>query len=182
MPTATPHTTLKRLPRECSCGGCVEQALCCEGPILECGSGLTTLLVGAVAHGRGQVLWTLEHLPEWSQRVQQTLDRHGLGTVQLCTSPLRSYGDFDWYTAPLERMPEAFSLIICDGPPSHTRGGRYGLAPVMASRMRPGCRILLDDAERSDEQRIATRWASELGLRLDRRGVDKPFFALESAS
>src|SRR5881296_3729307 len=43
------------------------------GPILECGSGLTTLLLGLVAVRRGVDVWTLEHLPDWHDRVAQDL-------------------------------------------------------------------------------------------------------------
>lgn len=34
-----------------------------EGPILECGSGLSTVLLGLVAQRRGQIVWSLEHEP-----------------------------------------------------------------------------------------------------------------------
>jgi hypothetical protein len=159
---------------------CVVQALRSEGPMLECGTGLSTLLVGIVAQARGQALWSLEHLPEWAQRVQQALERHEISSVQICVQPLRSYGEFDWYAPPLETMPAGFSLIICDGPPSATRGGRYGLAPMVSDRMLPGCTVLLDDAVRSDEQQIAARWAKEFGLQGEQRGVDKPYFVLRA--
>lgn len=43
---------------------CVRHALVCKGPILECGSGLTTILVGAIAKKRNSTMWSLEHLPE----------------------------------------------------------------------------------------------------------------------
>jgi len=157
---------------------CVTAALHCEGPILECGTGLSTLLVGSVAQSRGNSLWSLEHLPEWAQRVRQALKRHAIHSVHLCVQPLRSYGEFDWYAPPLETMPAGFSLIICDGPPSATRGGRYGLAPMISDRMLPGCTVLLDDAIRSDERKIAARWTEEFGLRGEQRGVDRPYFVL----
>lgn len=160
--------------------GCINAALDCDGAILECGSGLTTLLVGAVAQARGQSMWTLEHMPEWAQRVRRALDRLKVEAVRLCDAPLRDYGTFDWYAAPLEAMPERFALVICDGPPSMTRGGRYGLGPVMQSRLRPGCTILLDDACRSEEQGVAARWSDELALSCDLGGADQSYFVLSS--
>jgi hypothetical protein len=36
---------------------CVRQALVVRDPVLECGSGLTTLLVGAVVQRTGNQLW-----------------------------------------------------------------------------------------------------------------------------
>jgi hypothetical protein len=140
----------------------VEHTLDANGAVLECGTGLSTLLFGTVAHRRGVEYWALEHLPEWSERVGRQLKRYGANKVQVCTAPLRSYSDFDWYDPPLHRMPSGFSLVICDGPPSRTSGGRYGLAPVMGSRLNPGCVILLDDAEREHECEVALRWQAEL--------------------
>ena len=62
--------------------------------------------------------------------------------------------------------------------PSATRGGRYGLAPMISDRMLPGCTVLLDDAIRSDERKIAARWTEEFGLRGEQRGGDRPYFVL----
>jgi hypothetical protein len=43
---------------------------------------------------------------------------------------------------------------VCDGPKGTTRGGRYGLAPVMKDRLAPGCIVLLDDTSREAERAI----------------------------
>lgn len=83
-----------------------------------------------------------------------------LARLYQSSSPLKDYGDFCWYDAPLESMPDSFSLVICDGPPGATKGGRYGLVPFMRDRLRSGCVILLDDAEREEERTIAARWQS----------------------
>lgn len=161
---------------------CVSRALRCDGPILECGSGLTTLLVGAVAQARGLPMWALEHLAPWGARVQSALDRHGIGSVRVCVAPLRSYGPFDWYAPPAEALASRFALVICDGPPAATRGGRYGLGAVMGPTLRADACILLDDAERSDEQRIAATWASELAMESQLLGQAKRYFVLERAT
>src|SRR6267143_2557828 len=46
-----------------------------QGPILECGSGLSTILLGIVAPGR---VTTLEHLPSWQERVKSAAERFSL--------------------------------------------------------------------------------------------------------
>jgi hypothetical protein len=157
---------------------CIVHAFSCNGPILECGSGLTTLLVGHVARLKGLSMWSLEHMPEWAGRVQRSLDRYGITSVHLCRAPIRNHGDVDWYDAPLHAMPGQFSLVVCDGPPSTTRGGRYGLGPILGQRLAGDCSLLLDDANRAEETRIAARWASELDMVCERRGVEKPYFVL----
>ncbi len=154
---------------------CLAHALTTRGPILECGSGLSTILVGVIARRRGLSHWALEHAPAWETRVRTCLERYGLDGVTLCSTPLRDYGDFDWYDAPLDSMPGEFSLVICDGPPGRTRGGRYGLVPVMKARLAPGCVILLDDVGREQESDTARRWASELDATIDFHGADKPY-------
>ena len=146
------------------------------GPILECGSGLSTLLLGLVAQRTGNRLVSLEHNPFWAGRIRAALAEHRIDRVEVCEAPLRSYGGFTWYRPPEECLPEGgFSLVVCDGPPGDTPGGRYGLLPVMRRRLRPGCVVLLDDAYRPEEQAILDRWAGELGTSFTIEGSVKPY-------
>ena len=85
---------------------CVEHALVAKAPILECGSGLTTMILGVVAQHTGNTMWTLEHMPEWGYRVQCYLDELDITSVRLNVAPLAHYGECDWYAPPLETMPE----------------------------------------------------------------------------
>jgi hypothetical protein len=61
-------------------------------------------------------------------------------------------------------MPDEFSLVVCDGPPGSTKGGRYGLLPVLGGRLPPGSTILLDDAGRPGELELIKRWEAEAGF------------------
>ncbi|MBT7084620.1 MAG: hypothetical protein HN737_08270 [Desulfobacterales bacterium] len=157
---------------------CINQALTLSGSILECGSGLSTILIGVIANNRGQSLWVLEHKPEWATKVQRYIDRYKLNSVVMCTKSLKDYGDFCWYEVPLESMPESFSLVICDGPPGGIKGGRYGLVPIMNTRLKKGCVILLDDAFREQELAIARRWEAELGSHFEVLGSSKYFIKM----
>jgi hypothetical protein len=158
---------------------CINHTLDLRGPILECGSGLSTILVGAIAKKRGQRHWALEHTPEWASKVERYLNRYKLDSVVLCMVPLKDYGAFCWYDAPLELMPGSFALVICDGPPGSTKGGRYGLVPIMKERLEAGSVILLDDASREQERVIADRWKSELGASLETCGSIKSYIKME---
>jgi len=142
---------------------CISHALTSEGPILECGSGLTTILAGAIAHIRGVGYWALEHKAKWARKVRTCLALYRMDTVVLCDPPLKDYGEFAWYDPPVSSMPGNFSLVICDGPPGRTKGGRIGLVPVMKERLKHECVILLDDADRKTEQKILKSWETELG-------------------
>jgi hypothetical protein len=141
---------------------CIHHALATKGPVLECGSGLTTLVIGIIAQRCGYRCWALENSETWAARARAALARYNVTAVTISTSPLRTYDDFDWYDPPLATMPAAFRMVICDGPPGSTRGGRYGLVPVMRNRMARGCVILLDDADRPAERSIVKRWIREL--------------------
>ena len=157
---------------------CIDHAMSSRGPILECGCGLSTILIGAIAKQRGQHHWALEHLPEWSTKVQSYLDRYRLDSVTLFSTPLKDYGEFVWYDAPLEFLPDSFALVICDGPPGGTKGGRYGLIPIMSERLATGCTILLDDVVRESERAIANRWQAETGATIEILGAKKPYIKL----
>ena len=149
-------------------GGYVEEvarwATEARGPVLEIGSGLTTLIVGALLGRRGLPVWTLEHHPEYFRYTDQNVQRYGLTNVHLKLAPLRDYGEFCWYDPPLDELPRDFGLVIADGPPGDVKGGRFGLLPVLQSHFAPGVVVLLDDAERAQEKAVLQKWESEYGL------------------
>lgn len=149
-----------------------------EGHVLECGSGLTTLLAGVLAGRRGFETWSLEHHTEWHARVGAALKENNVPRAHLALAPLKSYGDFSWYDPPLHEMPGAFGLVICDGPPWTTPGGRYGLLPVMHGHLPADSFILLDDANRPDEQDALNRWSKEFGLTFEMRETNEGAYAV----
>jgi predicted O-methyltransferase YrrM len=135
-----------------------------EGPILECGSGLTTLLLGLLAGRRGVAIHSLEHSANWQQRIAKVLSENAIRNVEVMNAPLRDYGAFAWYDVRLEQLPEQFRLIVCDGPPGNTKGGRYGLLPLVGERLPQGGVIVLDDADRPGELEMVRRWKKEMDL------------------
>lgn len=155
-----------------------KRAVTTAGPILECGSGLTTLVMGHLAGKRNVETWSLEHHSEWYGRVSKAIKQHNVRGVNLCLSPLRSYEGFNWYDPPLAKMPEKFSLVICDGPPDLENGGRYGLLPVLGNRLDPGTVILFDDAREPGQPEVLQRWTKERGVSVELRETDEVSFAL----
>jgi hypothetical protein len=140
-------------------------------PILECGSGLTTILLGLFAGQRDIQVWTLEHEASWYKRVSTLLKKYNIPNVELCLVPLRDYEGFCWYAPPLHRMPKHFSLAVCDGPPQKTTpGGRYGLLPVMRERLRSGTVILLDDVGAMAYDNALSYWQKEILAKVEVRG------------
>ena len=148
------------------------------GPILECGSGLTTILLGLLAGRRGIETWSLEHDPRWHRRVAGAIAKHHVPKVNVCLAPLRDYDGFNWYDPPLTKMPDRFSLVVCDGPPDLDNSGRYGLLPVLGERLAPGAVILFDDAREQGQDEVLRRWAAEGGLRVELRETPEVSFAV----
>jgi len=149
-----------------------------DGPILECGSGLTTLLVGMIAARTGQRLYSLEHIPFWADKIGRLLERYDVRSAYVDVAPLREGDEYAWYAPTARVMAERFALVICDGPPESTRGGRYGLMPVMRSRLASGCRILVDDVHRPKDAAVLDRWAQELDVVPERLGRGGTFACL----
>jgi hypothetical protein len=96
-----------------------------KGPILELGSGLSTLILGIVTK---QPVISLENSPIWATYVKSMLDKYFAYDVDLRCIPLQDYGDFEWYSVN-NNFPD-FSLVICDGPPRTVKGARSGLKKV----------------------------------------------------
>lgn len=153
-----------------------------QGPVLEIGSGLTTLILGSIAGRRGLPVWTLEHHPDYFSNTEARVKRYNLTNVHLTLAPLRDYGDFCWYDPPLDELPRDFSLIVADGPPGDVKGGRYGLLPVLRSHFANGAIVLLDDAERAKEKAVLQKWASEYRLSHELHARDGKAWAVCSFS
>jgi hypothetical protein len=132
------------------------------GDVLECGSGLSTLLLAITAGRQGNQVHTFEHDASCTKKLRHLIERYQLSNVTVHHAPIRSYGRFDWYDIPSACSSEGFNLVICDGPSKRlTDSGRYGLFPVMQERLDPRCRVIMDDSNRSIDQHVIGRWRKE---------------------
>lgn len=137
------------------------------GPVLECGTGATTLIAECVGTQRGFRTYGLEQDPEWSQYVRRFLN--GTDAVQVIDARLKDRGDHFWYDAPQD-LPRHFSLVICDGPAiygfpePHLSGWRYGVLPWLKDTGRTYDVLLLDDTNEPRGQPLLARWKKEFGV------------------
>lgn len=143
------------------------RAVALKGSVLECGSGLSTLLLGTLADRNGFTVWTLEHEREWYEAVKEILERNNIRNVRLVHAPLRDLGDgISWYDVRSIALPDEFSLVVCDGPPNWTTpGGRYGLVAAMREHFSRDWNILLDDPIAAEKTGMLPRLESEPGVR-----------------
>lgn len=111
----------------------VSMARASKGPVLECGSGLTTLAMAAT----GQTIYTLEHSKEWAKTLIESADRLLPDSdIKLIQTPLVN----GFYALPAIDWPR-FGMMLVDGPP-RKEGDRQMAQHLL--RMVDGP-ILLDD-------------------------------------
>ncbi len=155
--------------------GCVDEALNLEdGAVVECGTGLSTLLVGSIVTSRQVPHIALEHHAEWADNIQTWCDRYGLST-QVLHAPLMDGPDYDWYDTTNIALLATATLVLCDGPPGDTKGGRSGVMDKLAPMVTSGTRVLMDDVDRPAELELTRVWADRLGSDYEVVGRKKPF-------
>ncbi len=152
-----------------------------KGPILECGSGLTTLLMAMLTKGRNIHIYSLEHHPIWQEKMTKTCQKLGFDHVSIINAPLKNFGDYDWYDVDKANLPMDFNLVICDGPPGKIKGSRYGLIPEMDKHLTESCTILLDDAGRKNEKQVIEHWERRHGFAYRMKGVFPKFAMVNRA-
>lgn len=136
--------------------------------ILECGSGVSTLMLAAACResGQGRVL-SLEHQQEYASDLRDIVASYALQEfVTIIDAPLVHTPvnglDYQWYS--LDNLVECdIDMMVIDGPPGRLqKNSRYPALPLLAGRMAPACSIFLDDAAREDEREIVRLWVQEL--------------------
>ena len=139
-----------------------QKATSVEGDVLECGSGLSSLLLAVTAGRLGHRVHTFEHDLECQRKLMSLVQRYRLKNITVHHTPIQSYGGFDWYELPKAHLGDNFQLVICDGPARHlTDSGRYGLFPIMRDRLDAQCRVIMDDSNRSIDRHVIRKWRKE---------------------
>jgi predicted O-methyltransferase YrrM len=116
-------------------------------PILEIGSGLSTI---AMAAATDQKVWCVEHDPRYAEDLEVMTARAGVGNVMLVTSQLKDR----WYDI-TDELPAEFALAFVDGPPRDS-GDRMRFFDAFGDR----CRVILcDDANSPSYAKAMTAWA-----------------------
>lgn len=136
---------------------CVLMARKADGPIIEAGSGLTTILMAAATD---QTVFCLEHDPIWAAELEKMAQRAGVNGIGLCLCPVRD----GWYdTADFPDLPERFALGVNDGPPRRL-GSRMGFY----DRFGAVCdTIVADDADDRSYGDAIEAWSGANGRTVD---------------
>lgn len=148
---------------------CYEVAKEAQGPILETGTGLSTLIM-ACANPNVEI-HCLEHDPVFASHTQHFVDGFGLDNVTIHFGHLRDYGEWKWYDKDL--IPELdYAMVLCDGPPICL--ARRGALYVFCGDMIRNAHILMDDA--NDRYVLDLRtYAEEIGRKVHILGQSRRF-------
>jgi len=110
----------------------------CAGPIIETGSGLSSVLMGLAT---GQTVWSLEHEQQYAAQTLRWCGEAGVRNVGVCHAPLRDF----WYDIDAFDLPEKFAFGFCDGPPR-----MFGTRLKFFERIAPRCTLVLVDDIKTD--------------------------------
>lgn len=119
-------------------------------PVLEMGSGLSTIVIAASTEHR---VWTTEHDPRYANDLVEMAKLAGVRNIALLSAPLKD----GWYDleAEMHELPDRFGFAFVDGPP-RINGSRMKFFEVFGSR----CEVILcDDANDADYSRKLIDWA-----------------------
>lgn len=146
----------------------VELARDADGDVIECGSGLTTLILAVLGEKHGFKVVSLEHDRDFAAATTNRLRDFGL-EAEVKWAPIKDFGGYQWYDASLSGE---YALAVCDGPP-RASVGRYGAVPALRDSLSDGALIIADDAE--TEHDILDRWSEEFGITFHVMGEQKPY-------
>jgi hypothetical protein len=121
--------------------------------IVECGSGLSTVIMGNYAKYSGARVVSLDHDRRFATQTAGLLSQHNLSefvdlrTVDLAGSPPMYQTD----------LPDGIEFVLIDGPPEAT-GGREATLDALMPHMAPRWSGWLDDASRPLERAALKGW------------------------
>jgi len=141
---------------------CVIEARKADGPIIETGSGLTTILMAAAAPD--QTVWCIEDDDVWARDLATMAHEAGVSNIAICTQPIKDR----WYdlTDILGDLPKEFALGLNDGP-SRFKGGRMGFFDAVGADIWSCKTIIVDDADDPGYAEAITTWAKAHGRKID---------------
>jgi hypothetical protein len=150
-----------------------DSAKAAKGPILECGSGISTLIAGIACYRNGNTVHSLEHDLEWFRHMRNFIRLWKIRGIALYYAPMTEYPEpeketpFTWYEIE-ETLPNNFDLAIIDGPPR--RFGREGVFKLMFDRIKDA-KWIADDSEDKQQLDMVQAWAEKAGKKVEDVGT-----------
>lgn len=159
--------------------------------VVECGSGLSTVLIGkALQKNREGKVYSIEGDLEYAEISRKMLTEYDVdGVAQVIKAPIvhnqPGGPETPWYEITrLSDIPDDINLLFVDGPVGGKGSKiRYPALGVFKERLAKDAVLLLDDYIRTDEQEIAKLWLEQLpGYELIELPAEKGFAVLKPSN
>ena len=125
-----------------------------KGPIIETGSGLTSIVLAASSK---ETVYCLEHDQRWARETQEMAKKAGVDNIEIRLCEIKDR----WYDTPKD-LPGQFALGLNDGPP-RMLGSRTGFF----ERFGDTETIICDDADDQGYGDFLINWSKTNNRRID---------------
>lgn len=132
-----------------------------RGPIVQCGSSVLTLVLGAVCHAdaeKAKQLWSLEHDTHWANTMRSWLTQYQLGAAHVIASRAHLFDGYVWFAVDTTRLPDQVSLLFCDGARA-TPNGMVGALNRLQGRLADEFTVLGRRVIRPEDLKQVHLWA-----------------------
>lgn len=128
---------------------------------VELGSGVSSLVL---AKSGAKKIISLDHSEEFGSQTRAMLASHGVRGVDIRIHDLETYpSGYKWYAKSTLKGLAKIDLLVIDGPPSATNSdARYPALEHLIPLLSPRATIILDDADREEERKLADAIARAL--------------------
>lgn len=129
--------------------------------VLELGSGVSTLVL---AKSGAKKIISLDHSLEYGEQTRAMLKNHRVRGVEIRIDELEKYkSGYSWYSRASLKGITKIELLVIDGPPSATNpDARFPALENLLPLLSPKATIVLDDANRADERKLADAFLAAL--------------------
>jgi len=144
---------------------CLAEASAADGAILQCGTSLMTLLLGAICDredSNTKRVWCLEHDEHWANMMRSWLTEYRISKAHLIHAPAETFTGFTWYGIDTDRLAKEYALVICDGARA-TPCGIIGTIKQIETRLAENFVILARNINKAGELKYLAGWASSRG-------------------
>jgi predicted O-methyltransferase YrrM len=133
--------------------------------VVELGSGVSSVVLGlALNKFNNGKLVSIEHEVEFALKSQKIIEINKLNEiVDVNFCPLLKYHYHDavwqWYDLSQVKFEHSIDLLVVDGPPRKLQEkSRFPALTILIDKLSPEATIILDDANRENEQEVIKAW------------------------
>jgi hypothetical protein len=132
-----------------------------EGAILQCGSSLTTLILGSICdHDERpkKQLWCLEADRHWANMMRSWLTEYRVNSAHVIHSSAKLFKNYVWYSLDPGRLAPEYHLVICDGNRASVTGA-VATVHRIADRLAPRFVVLIRNVGSAADMKELAAWA-----------------------